>query len=725
MSKHPCLGVAVAVVAALATAGCQPPEFPQPADVHNAEEAANVYVSAYPAVAWSDIVAKLSPGNNLTIDQARQLAAVTTEAQAYQFLSEFAAGLGLGFAQTLKTTTTTTAASGAQTTTGSRTETSGTVPASSGSASTPLSAASAAPSLTGIPAPLGVDGSTILTAGTALYQQAQILDNQIANAILPPGYQAHLVTIQVNLQPKQRNVRYDAYTDVTLLPGNRWKDMVAASQEVDAAAVATPPVVVYPLVIMDALETTNVARTIQAIQQAALSLSAMLGSTGINAQAGGGMAASNAVSGLDKNSLVTVGRINDYTVRIRLGAENSGSVGLSLVPRVYNISLVVLTRWGDSPATQIRSLQAITHTEFVSAVGSQSLRSSFSGPEFAQRIRRVVKQYRFKFKADECNATPPAPAGPAADRCEATPMSEDVQTAFFRFLRAADRGDYQAVAAHLDLANLDVARELSLRRLLAELVELQATSRYATIEIRLNERRPARLPDPGQLVLYADDGKQATTAILRGGVTLDAKALRAALLVQSATEGPDRRPRAARRQSGTWLASSAITAVGDGAEIAVTFPSLSQAGLEAAPRRPLFLCMDSEHACSPEDSAAPNNAWYAVRATKTAAAVARNPVTASTTTLVADVNSTAQVTLRVGATPSGVTGPLSLAVEGADVRGPAMTTKGIVLAGAPVTLQLGNLAMGTPVKVTTLDKNGKPVGDPILFTVLPPLAAGK
>src|SRR5258706_10343377 len=42
------------------------------------QEAANVYVSAYPAVAWADIASKLEPKNNLTIDQARGFSAVTT-----------------------------------------------------------------------------------------------------------------------------------------------------------------------------------------------------------------------------------------------------------------------------------------------------------------------------------------------------------------------------------------------------------------------------------------------------------------------------------------------------------------------------------------------------------------------------------------------------------------------------------------------------------------------
>lgn len=732
MSKRRSVGMrAAAVLATLATVGCQQPDFPQPANPHSAEEAANVYVAAYPAVPWSDISAKLVPTNNLTIDQARQLATVTTQSQVYQFLSEFAAGLGLGFALKSQTLTTNYAANGTQTTTGTRTETSGNVPASSGATSTPLTTGSAAPSLTGLPTPLGVDGSTILTAGTALYQQAQILDNQISNAILPKGYQAHLITLQVNLQPTQRNVSYDAYTDVTFFPGGAWAQMIAASDRVHGTAAGYPPVTVYPLVIMDALETTNVGRTIQAIQQAALSLSAVLGNTGVNAQASGGTARSNAFVGLDKNSLITVGRINDSTVRIRLGAENSGSVGLALVPRVYNISLVVLTRWDDGGGPQINSLQAITHTDFVAATGGRKLPTTFSGENLAESVRSLVWSYStdsLTFSPAGC--FPEAPAGklPASDiRSDPPPpLSEQLKTAYLRFLRAADKGDYQQVANCLGQPAINAAQEVAVRRMLAQLVELQAGSRYSTLEIALREEPKLRLPDSYQLVLYADDGKQSTTAILRGGAGLDVRNLRAALAVAPKPSTAGKKAPAAAAKTALWLQASGITMVRDGAEVGLAFPSLSQAGLTLTPDQPLFVCVEDKTPCRPDDKPAPSNsARYAMQATQAAAAAIKNPVSASTTTLVADMNSTAQVTLHVGAMPDGVTGPLSLAVEGADVRAPAFSYKGIALAAAPVTVQLGNLAMGTPVKVTTVDKNGKPVGDPIVFTVLPPLITGK
>lgn len=216
----------------------------------------------------------------------------------------------------------------------------------------------------------GIDASTWLIAGTALYQQAAILDNQITNELLPEDYQAYLITLQINLQPKRRDLPYDAYTDVSLLPAD-WSQAWHASDEVHGKASGLPPIKVYPLIIMDAEETTNIGRSLQAIRQASLQLSGIVSGVGVAAGASGAIDRAASVVGLDKNSLVTVGRISDNTVRIRLGAENSGSSGLAMVPRSYNVSLVVLTRWNPTPNSKDRvtSLSVVTHTSIVDAVG--------------------------------------------------------------------------------------------------------------------------------------------------------------------------------------------------------------------------------------------------------------------------------------------------------------------------------------------------------------------
>ncbi len=87
------LAVVLSVVMSLS--GCESiPNLFSKKGADTAEEVANIYVSAYPAIPWADIGDKLEPKHNLTTEQARGMAAQTTQVQVSQFLSTFAAGLG-------------------------------------------------------------------------------------------------------------------------------------------------------------------------------------------------------------------------------------------------------------------------------------------------------------------------------------------------------------------------------------------------------------------------------------------------------------------------------------------------------------------------------------------------------------------------------------------------------------------------------------------------------
>lgn len=90
----------------------------------------------------------------------------------------------------------------------------------------------------------------------------------MTGGVLPLGYQAHLVTLQVNVQPNGRNLPYDAFVDVTMFPGS-WSDAMNAASDVNRDPQALPPVVMYPLVITDAMESASVGRSLEVIRQAA------------------------------------------------------------------------------------------------------------------------------------------------------------------------------------------------------------------------------------------------------------------------------------------------------------------------------------------------------------------------------------------------------------------------------------------------------------------------
>ena len=694
-----------ALVVALGLSGCGYKLYTH-AKPDIAENAANVYVSAYPAVPWGDIREKLEPKNNLSIEDARKMATQTTQSEVFQFITTLAASLGIGLpvkTDTLKPGY-------------------GAVPTDVTTPQTEPKMSPFTPDLS----KLGIDGSTLLTAGTALYQQAQILDNQISKSIEPEGYRAHLITLQVNIQPRQRNVSYDAYVDVSFLPGT-WEQSLESSRNKDGRVEGYPPVIIYPLVITDAMETTSVGRTIEAIRQAALQLSGTIGSVGVSGGAGAGAAKSESVVGIDKNSLVTLGRISDHTARIRLGAINSGSAGLALVPRTYNVSLVALTRWwkSNNEEKRIKSLRAITHTVLVSTEDGSVLETGRKRLNLANRVAKIACLYKYCGTTDKiCN--PPSSVLEKTDR-ELTESEEER----LDLLQAVDYGDYSHIYEKLQNVNfcqdkkgrssakmpeeekskppdkLTPEEEIRIYRFLAEMMEIQADTRFANLRIQLQDLHNPELPDPDQYALYSDDKKSITSFVLLGGRQLHPRDFQAWLWVQDKDQqdGPT--------ETKKLVASPSIT--NGGAKIEINFPSLAKSNLVPATSTPLSLVniYDSKQT------------RYSVKATSEEEPV-KNPVTASSAMLVGDHNNVARVTLLVGKYPEStkIAPPLRLKVEGADIRAnPTISTtpftnKGVELkAESVVTLELGNLSPANLVTLTTMDSKDNAIGKPIIFTV--------
>lgn len=697
---------ALSLGAALACTSCQHDALFRSANPGTSEDAAYVYVAAYPAVPWFDIADKVQPKNNLTIEQARTLAAVTTQTQISQYISSFAAGLGIGLATKLDFSKIVRNDDGTTTSTGELTRTAGTVPASSGVASTNI--ASGVAGLDKVPNALGIDGNTLLTAGTALYQQAQILDHQITKAVYPNGYDAHLLTLQVSIQPTQRDVAADAYVNVTFLPG-KFQRAVDTSEPVRKSVEGLAPVMVYPLIIMDALETTSVGRTVEAVRQASLALSGTIGAVGANLGLGGGSSDAARVAGLDKNSLVTVGRIADHTIRIRLGAENSGSAEHALVPRTYNVSLVVLTRSDANQKIHIGNLIAITHTTLHSTRDGKILPTEFQRGSLATAVRDKIcyfGQAGSLVLSDEETKNITKITCPDAPESMAPAVEKEVDKAFYLdILRAANRSDYGFIAARFKVPTHDPTLERGFSRFLASLIEMQQGSRYSDLLIPLREYQAAALPDDRQLVLYTDDERSATFTA-RGGKRLQADALSAYLDVSDKSV-PGATPR---------LLPSKIDVADDRSTAIVSFPPLEKSDLRISSDRPLHISYGKE-----------KKRYVAKKVpAPPAPEAAKNPVGSTSVVLAANENNVATLFLTVGEFPKSGTQPAYLTVSGADVRpdqaigARQVAGKGIPIApNTVVPLSLGNLTATRNVVLTTHGADDKPIGQAIVLPVEP------
>lgn len=732
---------AVSLFAALC--GCESlPNLFTNTSVKYSQDAGNVYVSAYPEVPWSDVSASLSPNNDLSITEARDIAASTTQEQISQFLSTFAAALNVSLPTVTKSVTDN-ITNGVTKTSGTITHVSPEVPTSSGTPATTL------PSLTpdfskALPAS-AVDGNTLLTEGTALYQYARILDSQIAKQYLPDGYSAHLLTLQVDLQPARRDLAYDAYTDVDFMPSVLTAAYLANAQDSDEEDQA--PVVITPLVITDAMETTNVGRSIEALRQAAIQLSGMVYGAGINGGLGGGSERNQTITGLDKNSLVTVGRITDHTVRIRIGAENSGSHGLALVPRAYNVSFMVLVR--DTQQAKSSSdtpeLSIVAHTEFRPVDGGATLLEGRDRKKLAQTVDDTVRSFGFH-AVDDCEVKSPNEIDGPLNLLRAVDEG-DYRTAFACIVQTTDlipvpdnkkqssaenalhpiqmnagllpsdkpdtSGNQRPNVAAI-VRDMMPTRRTALTRLFQRLVEIQDNSRYSTMHVALKVLH-ATLP-PAQTVIYADDKQSKTVFYVRGGKDLDATKLRAVLTVNG-------------RATTVLYPTDLRTVLAAGSsEVDVTTPSLAKFKLTG--RKLLRICSESSKVCAAYETfltaaGAPGNPHGGAAP---AGSSIPNPVTTSEKYIVSDSTNHGLLTLKIGEMPAdksftapfyvNVTSPVGEFASNSTAGQAKITSKGIALTGSSVLVAyFQNLIDKETLTLTTVDSTGKDVGKPLNFTV--------
>jgi len=685
-------------VATWLLAGCglfqSPPAQPEPT---SADEAGNVYVSAYPAVAWEDIAEQLEPKHNITIEQARQMAIQATQSQQQQFLSVLSAGLALGLPNRSITQTASVATDGTSSTTGTRTTGSGDVPPSSGAASTAIADAALAADLSKGPMAFPSDANTLLYATHALYQQAKVLDNQISKAVVPRGYRAHLVTLQVNLQPRRRDYAYDAYVNVSLMPGS-WKEALETSTQFDEVNEPDfPALIFYPLVITDALETASASKSIEIVRQLTMSLSGLVGRVGANLGVNSGSDSLDQLIGTDKNSLITLGRVNNSTLRIRIGAQHAGSNKFAMVPRTYNVSLVVLTRYSAQKETdRVQSLSVITRTELVSSLTGKELVTgpSRSRQELAKDVTNIVMEVYKMTIADTCGTGPSLAVRKLEETFEVSGKTFKMQPAL-DLLRATGRGDYAEVSRCLNVPDTIAPRsELTLRRLISDLLDVQTTSKHSTLQVALQQLDSPTLPPNEQLVIAKDD-KSGLSALLKAGAGLAAPSLQAELQFKSSVGG--------------HLLPNTLT-VASGKDLTVVFPSLASLGLSPSDldERPLKVFFKG-HAKKQE---------YKLRFVSEEKQTPGNPVKINSVVVVSDPAGNGLLTVSIGKLPTGVKGKLRLVVSGADLRegkslgSSAPTNRGLdVVPESVVTLALSNLSPAKVISVATYADDTKLGGD--------------
>ena len=683
----------ILLVALSSLAACTPP-FDTYQRVNTSEEAGNVFVSASPAIAWTEISEKLQPQLNLSMAEARTLAATSTSSLVSQYLSSLSVGLRAGLPTRTSSWTTALAEDGSSTTTGQRTHAPGTVPDSSGTKATGIDNSSLAPDFSKMPANNAVDGNTLLSHAVALYQYAQILDNSISKSILPLGYRPYLITLQINQQPRLRNLPYDTFVDVALLPSGlnftKQSDQMGLFKATPKSKTdKLPPVIAYPLVISDAMEINSVEKSLETIRQASLGISGMIQAIGVNAGVERAVDRLLAKSGANRNSLITVGRVSDSMLRIRLGAYDSGSGGLVMAARSYNISLMILVD------ESYEHLAINTRTEFVDVYnGSRLTREAFDREGIAQTVADTLCTYGFHHAQLACGSTP------------TDWKNEGEYKAKMNFLmnmfQNLEHGRYQQAFDGFTPPSDGRDADLAFRAAVTKILTRGADARNGDTLISLGTAAKPELPRATLSALADDDGKE-TVVSLREGKDLSGAKITAHL------NAPQTGGKAALIVSANQIVFS------DGV-LSAHFPSLKTYGDASPANTQLTLCLGDK--CPIGEQTYP--VLFAKADDKSAST--DNPVKASAQTIIADTKGEGLLRLNIGKLPDGVS-LAYVSIAGAEFRtNSAAGTTAPVPQGIPVTANsqvlvgLGNLSISQKVTLTTKAGN-QTLGSPISLAV--------
>jgi len=234
---------------------------------------------------------------------------------------------------------------------------------------------------------IGPDSMLKYTAATALYQEVQLLNRHIRDAAIPAGFRPYMVRLQLSLMPSRRHAPYDAYTTLSFfIPGERGNTLdlgVSAPVLVRSTSdgIFQQPFgngpKVLPLVVTDNLEASVQSRSIDRVR----GLTASMLEFEKYSLAGGQVssfigevvkpmysamlakAMRDEVFGRDLNSLLTVARLSENTLRIRLGAMQEATANYAMVPRNHNITLLLMLPEGAPSLVEVVAKTVLVDTE--------------------------------------------------------------------------------------------------------------------------------------------------------------------------------------------------------------------------------------------------------------------------------------------------------------------------------------------------------------------------
>lgn len=555
--------------------------------VDKQEEAASSHISVLSVARWEDYAEAFQPTFALKPEEALEKAIPATMRLEERMVDALMARLKLAPPTSTSSSTESLAKEAVTTVAGETTTATSTTTASSNSmqAKGPGDISALTPSEFTTPSPKDLPGSglsgtvaidpiTRYWAATALYQEVQALNRYIRDAATRSDSMPFVVRLQVSLLPVLRHQAYDATatfafftaTDESKRPvvnprllgrmvpyqSGLWFEFTEDPREGQPKQCGEPlasPIVV-PLLVTDSIENAIHSRSLSTIRDFGLTLGMLTGGFGIGADVEKNNEALSALVGNDLNSLLTVGRVADNSLRVRLGAMQQANSRYAMVPRTHNITVLVLVPKKQTVLScEPSALHLVSRTEVIDSVRGITLRER-TLPEVDVLLRDVALKHGLTTAGLRTDALLKRTAGAGTAEEDRTVVS------MRRLLDMAQRGEQSRFRATVEGMKKDFAH---LQMLWLDLISVMVGSRYAPAAIELPRPFKPAICKDCEVTIFDDTTSSVVTLI--GATDLLASQLSATLLVGSV---PNR----------VAIPSTFLATAAGGTQLTVRFPSL-------------------------------------------------------------------------------------------------------------------------------------------------------
>jgi hypothetical protein len=257
--------------------------------------------------------------------------------------------------------------------------------------------------------------------------------------------------------------------------------------------IKTWPAIVLPLFATDSLEGTLHSRSLDAIRQLAFALSFQTKGVGGEVQAQKLREELLSVMGMDINSLMTVSRVTDSSIQVRLGAARHPTAGHAMIPRTHYITcLLMVPKELAEEKKYIPQVKVLAKSIFRDIKNGKPLPTRNLGDEKREMRRILRRKYGWKLLDGETSD-------------------------LFRYLFLNDYAGFFETLKKIDEVKGSHVRSFA-REIWLHFIENCGRSEIAASTFDLPRPiKPELPPEICQTVLLLDDGKTTTTGYLLGG----------------------------------------------------------------------------------------------------------------------------------------------------------------------------------------------------------------